>query len=324
MMSEDLLIRFLTGTCTQDELLGVEKWISTDRANADWLFEMEYVWSLKDELRYSDRKEIETAYRRFSRTKQKPAKIRKLYPEWLKYAAVVAIVCLLSANIYQAFRDKYPDEVAASTIEVPVGQRVAVTLSDGTKVWLNSGSILSYPAKFDNKNRTVRLDGEGYFEVTADRKHPFVVSTTMLEVKVLGTKFNVQAYPDEDIAVSLLEGQLQIQAQNKSVLMAADELVTWSKAAGLIHYKNKPVQHAAQWTSGELMFVDERLADIARVLERHFGVTIIIDTPELADERFSCRTQSGATLEQVLNLLKTTQKLNYSTREQTVNITLKN
>ena len=323
-MSEELLIRFLTRTCTPEELLEVEKWMSTDQANADWLFGMERVWSLKDVLHYSDRKEIEAAYRRFiqtiSQAKPKQAVIRKLYPGWVRYAAAVAIVCLLAANVYQALLNKPSDELAANIVEVPTGQRVTITLADGTKVWLNSGSILSYPAKFDQKNRTVRLDGEGYFEVTADAKHPFVVHTAALDVKVLGTKFNVQAYPDEDIAVSLFEGQLHVQAGAQSAVMAADELVTWTKEAGLLHHKNREVRHAAHWTSGELMFIDERLADIAKSLERHFGVTIVFDAPELADERFTCRTQPDATLDQVLTLLKSTKKLNYSLQGKTVHI----
>ena len=321
-MSEELLLRFLTKTCSQEELIEVENWISIDKANADWLFRMEDIWSLKDELRYSDRKEIDAAYQQFIRTvsttEQKQAVKRQLYPVWTKYAAAIVIVFLLSGNIYQIFRNKLSDEIAANTIEVPVGQRVAITLADGTKVWLNSGSILSYPSKFGLKNRLVRLDGEGYFEVTADAKYPFVVNTAALDVKVLGTKFNVQAYPDEDIAVALFKGQLHVQADAQSALMEADELVTWSKQTGLVHHKNREVRHTTQWTSGGLMFVDEPLANIAKALQRRFGVTIVIENPELANEPFTCRTQPNVTLEQVLNLLKSTQKLNYSIREQTI------
>ena len=335
-MNEELLIRFLTRTCTQDELLETEKWISADPANAIWLFEMERVWSLKAELHYSDRKEIAAAYRRFVRTVQPAASQRrvrldvKIRPAgfqkpsrslFLKYAASIAIVCLLAANIYQAFRNKPSDELAANTIEVPVGQRVAITLADGSKVWLNSGSVLTYPAKFDSKNRMVRLDGEGYFEVTADKERPFVVNTTKLDVKVLGTKFNVQAYPDEVIAVSLLEGQLHIQAGTQSATMEANELVTWSEKTGLQHHQNREVQHTVRWTTGELMFVDEPLSEIAKALERRFGVTIVIDAPELTGEPFTCRTQPHPTLEQVLNLLRSTKKLNYTMREQTVHVT---
>ena len=323
-MSEELLIRFLTMTYTKEELLEVEKWISAGNANADWLFEMERVWSLKDELRNSDHKKIEAAYRRFVRTvsptKQKPAVIRHLHSGWMKYAAAIVIVFLLAANIYQAFKNKPSDDVAANIIEVPIGQRAAITLADGTKVWLNSGSVMSYPATFGNENRTVRLDGEGYFDVATDRERPFMVHTAMLEVKVTGTKFNVQAYPDEGISVSLLEGQLHVEAGNQSALMAVGELVTWSGESGLVHHKDREVRHAVQWTSGEFMFVDTPLVSIVKALERHFGTTIIIDTPELYDERFTCRTQSGATLEQVLSLLKNTKKLTYSVREQTIHI----
>ena len=320
-MNEGLLIRYLTKTCTQEEIHEVEKWISNDQTNADWLFGMESVWYLKEELRYSERKEIEVAYRRFINTRQPSGqKQTKSLRGWVKYAAAIVIVCLLATNIYQAFRNKPSERITENIIEVPVGQRVAITLADGTKVWLNSSSILSYPTKFDSNNRNVRLDGEGYFEVTADEEHPFIVNTEILDVKALGTKFNIQAYPDDDIAVSLIEGQLYVQAGAQSAMMKTNELVTWSESKGLVHYKNKKIEHAAQWTTGELMFVDERLADIAKALERHFGVTIIITKPELANETFTCRTHPEPTLEQVLNMLKGTKKLNYSFKGKTVNL----
>lgn len=315
-MNEELLTRFLTKTCTAEELLEVEKWISADQTNADWLFGMEHIWSLKDELRFSDKKQIEAAYHRFMNAvdqKVTPRTVKMPFRKrWIRYAAAVVIVFLLAANIYQLFRDSPSSISTENRIEVPLGQRVSITLSDGTKVWLNAGSILSYPSQFTLKDRSVRLDGEGYFEVVADEKHPFIVQTSMLDVKVLGTKFNVQAYPDEDIAVSLVEGKLRVQAGQQTTLMSTNELVTYSENLGLQHIKNKDIQHTIQWTSGEFMFIDRELAYIAKSLERHFDVTISIDTPELAEERFSCRTQQGATLEQVLDLLKSTKKIDYT------------
>lgn len=323
-MNDELLIRFLTKTCTKEELLEVEKWISADQANADWLFEIEGIWSLKDELRFSDRREIEAAYSRFVKsidqsTTQKTIKWH-FRQRWMKYAASIAIVCLLAVNIYQLFRNGPSGTTAENMIEVPLGQRVSITLADGSKVWLNAGSRLSYPSQFSKANRSVRLDGEGYFDVVADEKHPFIVQTSMLDVKVLGTRFNVQAYPDEDIAVSLVEGKLQVQAGQLEALMAPDELVTYSEKHGLQHIKNKDVQYTIQWTSGEFMFIDEPLTHIARSLERYFDVTISIDTRELAEERFSCRTQQGVTLEQVLDLLKSTKKLDYTINGKKIHI----
>ncbi len=320
-MNEELLIRFLAKSCTREEFIEVERWISADPAKANWLFEMEHIWSLKDELRYSDQPD---AYYRFVRAtmkaNRKQKKKRQLSRGWMRYAAAVVIVSLLLGGIYQVFRSESPEPSAFNTIEVPIGQHVAITLAEGTKIWLNSGSILSYPQKFDQKNRTVRLDGEGYFEVESDEKRPFIVSTSMLEVEVLGTKFNVNAYSNEDTRVSLVEGKLHIQADKQSTFMAPNDLATYSKQSGLVLHQNKEVKHVMKWISGELIFIDERLENITNTLERHFGVTITIHSPALSDERFSCRTQQGVTLEQVLNLLKGTRKINYSIKGNKVYI----
>ena len=324
-MNEELLMLFLTKNCSQEELVEINQWISSDQANSDWLFELENVWSLKDELRFAELKEKEVAYQSFINTisMTKQSKVTKRQPNicWLNYAAAIIIICLLATNAYQAFRNNpVLDTVSTNTIEVPIGQRVTLTLSDNTKVWLNSGSTLSYPTKFDVKKRTVLLNGEGYFEVANQKEHPFIVQTSMLDVMVLGTKFNVHAYQNDDIAVSLLEGKLQIKTNEQTVLMVANELVTWSKESGLVQVKNKELSNAIQWISGELMFVDESLEEITKVLERHFGVTIVIDVPELYIERFTCRTQPEPTLEQVLNLLKNTKKLDYFINKNIVHI----
>jgi|AGTN01.3.fsa_nt_gi Fe2+-dicitrate sensor, membrane component len=325
-MNEQLLIRFLTGACTQEEFHAIEKWISDDKTNAGWLFEMERIWSLKDELRFSDKKEIEAAYHRFTRKTGNNTSLqrditRKLSYNWMKYTAVIVAVCLLSAYLHLVLRDT-PGDSVANTIEVPVGQRASVILTDGTKVWLNAGSTLIYPAKFDKKSRTVELSGEGYFEVAADKRKPFMVHTSMLNVKVLGTKFNVKAYADENVSVALAEGKVQVSANDNrvSLTLQPNEKLSYLKNGQLVYDRSIDAEAISGWTSGELLFTDERLEDIVRTLERRFDVTIIIDTPELAGERFNCRTQPGVTVEQVLNLLKGTRKLNYTVENQTIKI----
>ena len=330
-MNEQLLIRFLTGSCTQEDLPEVEKWISEDQANADWLFEMERIWSLKNELHASGKDEIEAAYHRFrqavSKVKEtKPVIIRKkLSYGWLKYAAAILITALLSTNLYLMFQDRH-DDIALNTVEVPIGQRASVTLKDGTKVWLNAGSILSYPSQFDKKERMVRLDGEGFFEVTPDKQKPFVVHTSLMDVQVLGTKFNMKAYNEEDVSVALLEGKVQVSVNDTqaSLVLQPGEEVSYNKSGHLVHNKRADLSATTVWTTGEMLFADKPLKEIARVLERRFGVSITIDSLALADEPFTCRTQPEATIEQVLNLLKATKKLNYTINEQTVHIKASN
>lgn len=136
-MDEQLLIQFLTHTCTSEDLRLVDQWIASGKPNADWLFEMERIWSLKDELRFSDRREIEEAYNRFtlSQGKSKNAKPHFYIYPILKYVAAVIIIGLLGLNLYKMVQ---PATVGENTVEVPKGQRASLMLSDGTKIWLNS------------------------------------------------------------------------------------------------------------------------------------------------------------------------------------------
>ena len=202
-MDEQLLIRFLTHTCTPEDLRSIDQWIASGKPNADWLFEMERIWSLKDELRFSDRREIEEAYNRFtlSQGKSKNAKPHFYIYPILKYAAAVIIIGLLGLNLYKMVQ---PATVGENTVEVPKGQRASLMLSDGTKIWLNSQSKLIYPTQFSDKERNVRLEGEAFFDVAHKEHLPFVVHSPLLAIKVLGTKFNVKAYFDEKSVVTFI------------------------------------------------------------------------------------------------------------------------
>lgn len=212
-MDEQLLIRFLTHTCTPEDLRSIDQWIASGKPNADWLFEMERIWSLKDELRFSDRREIEEAYNRFTLSlgKSKNAKPHFYIYPILKYVAAVIIIGLLGLNLYKMVQ---PATVGENTVEVPKGQRASLMLSDGTKIWLNSQSKLIYPTQFSDKERNVRLEGEAFFDVAHKEHLPFVVHSPLLAIKVLGTKFNVKAYFDEKSVVTLAEGKVEVETND--------------------------------------------------------------------------------------------------------------
>ena len=329
-MNEELLIRFLTRTCTQEELSEVEKWISVDQTNADWLFEMERIWSLKDVLNYSDQKKIEAAYRRFVRAtsieRQKQAVIRKMYGSWMKYAAAVAIVCLLAANFYQAFRDKPSEEVAVNTIEVPVGQRAAVTLSDGTRVWLYSGSVLNYPASFDQNNRTVRLDGEGYFEVTHNEKTPFVVQTEHQKITVLGTTFNVMDYSSDDFAVTtVVSGSVEVQPekQEKAYVLKRNQQVFYDKTTSEVAVTNVKVDSTRSRVDKFYHFRDKSLLEIMQRLAQFYDVKIHIADEALKNEEYSGTFHTGQELDEILDIINIDQQFSYIIENETITITIK-
>lgn len=320
-MDEQLLIRFLTHTCTPEDLRLVDRWIASNKANADWLFEMERVWSLKDELRFSDKKEIEEAYNRFtlSQGKGKNAVQHFYLYSILKYVAAVLIIGLLGLNLYKMVQ---PATVGENTVEVPKGQRASLMLSDGTRIWLNSQSKLIYPTQFSDKERNVRLEGEAFFEVSHKEHLPFVVHSPLLAIKVLGTKFNVKAYLNEKSVVTLAEGKVEVETNDckNKLTLKPNEQISYSESSGLTLEKNINTNTVKLWMNGEGAFIQCRLDNIVRDLERKFDVKIIITDHSLSSEIFTCRFKETATIEQVLHLLKETRRLDYSFEGEQIRI----
>ena len=195
-------------------------------------------------------------------------------------------------------------------------------LSDGTKVWLNSHSKFTYPARFSSKNRDVELEGEGFFEVAHNEKVPFVVHADLLQVKVLGTKFNVKVYNEEPSAITLAEGKVEVATNDNEhkVTLRPNEQVTYSRENGLAVNKSVNTSLVRSWTVGEAAYVNEQLIDIVTDLERRFNVHIIVKDQELDTELFTCRFKETAKISQVLTLLKDTRKLDYKIQGDQIQI----
>lgn len=317
MMNEQLLIRFLMKQCSAEDIKSMDRWVSANPSHADWLYEMEHIWSLKDELRFSDKQQIKKSYHRFlsgiSRrplpdTQDKRWKITA----FLRYAAAILLVGLLAVNGYYLLRSKKPS-LAMNTIEVPVGQRASLLLSDGTKVWLNAGSTLSYPSAFGEKKRLVSLIGEAFFEVAHDIDKPFVVQSDRMYVEVKGTKFCMKTYPEEKAVVTLAEGSVQVSSIGAGyrAMLKPNEQISYSEQEGWILTENVDTELTRSWIHGELYFVEQPLSEITKSLERRFGVRIRIRNPLSTNDTYTCHFRETDSLEQVLFLLKETRQLDY-------------
>jgi transmembrane sensor len=332
-MEDQLLIRFLTRQCSAQENEEINEWIKNNKANADWLFEVERLWSLKDELRFSEENELQEAFNTFV-ARQNPAQyipqheslkvnnIRSLFSGWVKYAAAILIIGLFSIQAYNFFGEA---PVTAYTIEVPKGQMKAVTLSDGSKAWLNSDSRLTYPSQFPEEERRVTLEGEGYFEIAKDAKKPFIIHSAELDVKVLGTKFNMKVYKGEGSSVVLKEGKVEVSADSgyQKIILRPNEKASFSTTAGLQLVKNADTTSSESWRTGEMAFTGEPLINITRALERKFDTKILIKDAKLENELFTCRVVDDASLKEILDLLRKTRKLDYKMEKEKV-IILKN
>lgn len=318
-MDEQLLIRFLTHNCSPDETRQIADWMVADPANAQWLFEMEEVWALKQEVKFSQKKQIDEAYTCFtSHLENKIPQKTISFTRFLKYAAAILLIGILSTQLY-LLREREPE---MNTVEVPKGGHASLILSDGTKVWLNAQSKLTYPSHFTGKNRYVYLEGEGFFEVARNEKSPFIVDSPLLDVRVLGTVFNIKAYPGEATAVTLAKGKVEvlIDALERTIALQPNEQVLYSKEKGVKINKSVDISSLKQWTSGELLFINQPLNGILKELERQFDIMITIEDSILTDELFTCHTQKGVTIQQILTLFKETQLIEYKEENKKITI----
>ncbi len=174
--------------------------------------------------------------------------------------------------------------VGMNRLIVPKGKRSSLTLYDGTKIWINSGTTLEYPTTFKSSKREIRVDGEIYIEVTKKEKQPFFVNTSFLDVKVLGTRFNVSAYKeDTEHTVALVEGRVEVEAgSGKTQMLQPDQLLTI--AQGIFQVKKVNVYDYISWKDGLLQFRSEPLGHILSRLSRCYDVQIECD-PDIRDMR---------------------------------------
>ncbi|MDR1746696.1 MAG: FecR domain-containing protein [Tannerella sp.] len=261
------------------------------------------------------------AYRRYRRLRERmhTHATRSLVLQVLKYAAIVALTIGLW-SVYQYQRHGSPQ--AVTCIETPVGQRTHLVLPDGTNVWLNAQTRLSYLSDFSPKNRQVQLEGEAFFEVKSDRKHPFYVSASGINVKVTGTTFNFSAYANETSTVTLVKGRVEVTTSDgkHKLTLQPDEQASFSEQHGLSFTRTTGAEQIHLWTKGEFYYLNEPLSHIAHDLERRFGVSISIEDEELARELYTYHASENTTPEQILRHLKATKSLDYIIKKNQIQI----
>ena len=220
------------------------------------------------------------------------------------------------------------EKMVFNTIVVPYGKRTQVTLSDGTRVWLNSGSKLVYPVLFEEDSRDVYLEGEGIFDVFHFESKPFYVKTKDFQVKVLGTVFNVSAYPDDKCSRAILEqGRIEI-VTNRTSFFSKDELILMPGNMAVFNpeekilkqYQVNPADYMS-WREGYFIFKSEKLENILKRLGRYYNVKMVIQDPSLGEEIFSGRLDMKGSPEEVLGMIfKTTPfKIRYENEEILIN-----
>lgn len=220
------------------------------------------------------------------------------------------------ANLrYQNDGNPKSTETRFNTLKTPAGGEFQVTLSDGTKVWLNALSSLRYPEFFSDSVRKVELTGEGYFEVAKDALHPFIVSTGENEVRVLGTHFNVNAYPDnKGTVITLAEGAVRLN-QNKTLKPGEEGVIDLT---GKIKIETADLESALAWKDGQFIFKMTPLSDVMKQTANWYDARIIYKDNKT--EHFNARIPRDVPVSKLLHLLEATDQVHFKIEDRTITV----
>lgn len=294
-MEQDLLHRFFEGKVTSKEKKDIKQWIAESDEHRDQLFKERMIFDamiVSGKIPNSQSEPV----------KRKP--LLRVFVELSKIAAVVVV--MLIAGIYFYTQKMNEINLATNTIIVPVGQRANIQLPDGTNVWLNARTQMSYPAYFTGAKREIELNGEAYFEVSHDAEKPFVVHTKSFEVKVLGTKFNVKAYNDtEDFTTALMEGSVEVtntMNKNNTIRLLPDQKVDYRE--GQLLCSSIEDYDIYRWREGLMCFKDIQFIDLIRQFENSYGVCIIIENEKAKEKVFSGKLRISDGIDNALRILQ--------------------
>ncbi len=337
-----LLIQKKTGAITLADRIALDEWLEKDRDGAamsqmmDELYEIRFapdIPSVETALKESNEKLNYAIEREGSRERDQQGFYflrRRRVAIIVSVAALLLVIVGISWFLFIGHSSLYSTD---NIVEVKRGAKTNLVLPDGSKVWLNADSRITYGSDFGKTTRNVRLSGEAYFDVVKDSNRPFVVQTDALDVRVLGTVFNVRAYSDENSTQAvLLRGSIEIvfKRNNKErIFLKPNEKVIvrndYSKETAIskqtvnipkitivnvLPDKIDSTTPETQWLKNRLLFDQDRLADIVPVLEKWYGVTIEVKDSSLLQRRLSGRFENEG-LKEVLESFKLAMKFQY-------------
>ncbi len=234
-------------------------------------------------------------------------KTRKLMTYLMRVAAVLFIPLAIA---FFFTLNKTGMKTELQTISTPLASKTYFVLPDGSEVWLNSGSTLSYPRKFDGKKRLVKLDGEAYFDVKKS-KTPFEVETDNVKVNVLGTAFNVMNYQNTNTEVTLERGKVQLFSNSgaQQILVPGEQaVIDLGNSSIQVHKVDTEIY--SSWINNKLIFKNESLKDVVERLERWYNISIDIDDKYISDKKLTA-TIEFESITEVMDLLEITMSLKY-------------
>lgn len=213
--------------------------------------------------------------------------------------------------------DSVPTLERMNVLTTPKGGEFNIVLSDGTRVWLNAGSQLTFPEVFVGNVRQVRLQGEAYFEVAKLQAKPFIVKTSQMDIKVLGTHFNVKAFPeDRRTTTTLAEGAVELYAGGYSVALKPDQQGEYEAGSQGVIVREVDAGDYMAWKNGKFVFRRERLESILEVIARWYNIEVFYQNQEVRDILFSGKMDRYGHVRELLDMIEKTEKVKFDLSHQ--------
>lgn len=224
--------------------------------------------------------------------------------------------------VYEPNESKQPESIKNNRLLIPKGNTYQVILADGTKVWLNSETELSYPTQFTGDKREVTLSGEAFFEVAHNPNKPFYVNTNGIQVKVLGTVFNISSYREDPvIRTTLVEGSVAVRPEKgEEQVISPSEQFSFEKETGKSDIRTVDTELYTSWVNGEYIFKDVPLIEIITKLQRWHDFTVSFQDEGLKYKHFSLKADRSTDLDQLLEIISFTSEVKLERTGNSINI----
>jgi len=358
-----LIVSYLTGTIVRDDFIRLQQWINASPENRKLFNDLKDSWTLSGKkpmpvsklnnswIDFKERMEL-AEMQEANKTGKKINIINylRIAATWLVFLALgSALTYLFTRNTAEMANNPV-------SVVVPLGAKSNITLPDGSSVWLNAGTTLTYYQDYGKKDRRLQLTGEAYFDVAKDKSHPFIVQTSGMVVRALGTRFNVKAYPDEKtISATLEEGSIDVRVikagkEEQQVMLRPKEKVVFFKEirSSEVYNENtdeividelstkgiQPIEKKdiniltnvktelyTSWKDPRWIIQAEQLGTLATSLERRYNLKIVFEDPDLKKYKFS-GTIENETVDQIMDALRMTAPLDYSISKDIVTLSL--
>lgn len=343
-MNWNILHKYLADECSAEEIKQVEDWLHSDENNQKFLDSLEEIWSVEpgDEIKVEEKTAWNSLQQKINDKQKSPQNNDSVYRKhWqqstvhkkysrtiavaISAAAVILIAFLFSQNVSVVSENKQAQpQFAMQEIMTKKGQQTSFRLSDGTHVQLNADSRINIPGDFMSEIREVYLEGEAFFEVNHNPDKPFVVYSVDASTRVLGTKFGIRAYPEEEqTQVVVTEGRVSFGREKQPIAQKSKQ-VTQNQIGVLSEDGNVEVSAVNNirqylgWRNGELVFEDTPLRKIKSHLERWYDIKCTIVDSSLYDRLLTASFGSGEPMEEVLTVIALSMDMHYDRKGRNI------